>query len=300
MCIRDSTYTDLLEFAGPVQGLIRDYFGWTQAGEYWFPEIRSLGGAIFVMSFVLYPYIYLMTKTALRLTSPSYIELARLSKPLSAVWVDLYLARPAIIAGLALVLMEVLSDFGTVEYFTVETITLGIFNIWLGMNNLTAAAQIAGLAFIFIIFLLALEQRARSRQKFFDATKSYKSLNPRSLPLSLGLACTIFCLIPIIVGFAIPVTILATFVFRGLAITNFDLLISASLNSIMIALAKAIIIEFSEADIRRSKFVIAKPLKTKVASIVTGIAKPTMIGIKQNIVHANPRDNGKLRGLRDL
>ena len=236
------TYTDLLEFAGPVQGLIRDYFGWTQAGEYWFPEIRSLGGAIFVMSFVLYPYIYLMTKTALRLTSPSYIELARLSKPLSAVWVDLYLARPAIIAGLALVLMEVLSDFGTVEYFTVETITLGIFNIWLGMNNLTAAAQIAGLAFIFIIFLLALEQRARSRQKFFDATKSYKSLNPRSLPLSLGLACTIFCLIPIIVGFAIPVTILATFVFRGLAITNFDLLISASLNSIMIALASALVV----------------------------------------------------------
>ena len=93
-----------------------------------------------------------------------------------------------------------------------------------------------------IIFLLALEQRARSRQKFFDATKSYKSLNPRSLPLSLGLACTIFCLIPIIVGFAIPVTILATFVFRGLAITNFDLLISASLNSIMIALASALVV----------------------------------------------------------
>ena len=235
-------YTDFLEYAGPVQKFVRFFFNYNSADEYFFPEIRSLWGAIFVMSFVLYPYIYLMTKTALRLTSPSYIELARLSKPLSAVWVDLYLARPAIIAGLALVLMEVLSDFGTVEYFTVETITLGIFNIWLGMNNLTAAAQIAGLAFIFIIFLLALEQRARSRQKFFDATKSYKSLNPRSLPLSLGLACTIFCLIPIIVGFAIPVTILATFVFRGLAITNFDLLISASLNSIMIALASALVV----------------------------------------------------------
>ena len=236
------TYTDLLEFAGPVQGLLRDYFGWTQASEYWFPEIRSLGGAIFVMSFVLYPYIYLMTKTALRLTSPSYIELARLSRPLSAVWIDLYLARPAIIAGLALIFMEVLSDFGTVEYFTVETITLGIFNIWLGMNNLTAAAQIAGLAFIFIIFLLALEQRARSRQKFFDATKSYKSLNPRKLTIFLGLLCTIFCLFPIVVGFAIPVTVLAIFVFRGLAITNFDLLVSASLNSIVIAVISALVV----------------------------------------------------------
>ena len=128
------TYTDLLEYAGPVQGLLRDLFGWTSAREYWFPEIRSMGGAILVMASVLYPYIYLMARTAFRLTPASYFEVARLNNRNPTFTVDLPLARPAIIAGLALVLMEVLSDFGTVEFFAVETLTLGIFNIWLGSN----------------------------------------------------------------------------------------------------------------------------------------------------------------------
>ena len=127
------TYTDLLEYAGPVQGMLRDLFGWHSARDYWFPEIRSMGGAVLVMASVLYPYIYLMARTAFRLTPTSYFEVARLTDR-GLLWkVDLPLAGPAIIAGLAVVLMEVLSDFGTVEFFAIETLTLGIFNVWLGI-----------------------------------------------------------------------------------------------------------------------------------------------------------------------
>ena len=172
------TYTDLLEYAGPVQGILRDAFGWRSAQDYWFPEIRSIGGAMLVMASVLYPYIYLLARTAFRLTPASYFEVARLHNRNFTLTADLALARPAIVAGLALVLMEVISDFGTVDYFAVETLTLGIFNVWLGMNSLTAAAQIAGIAFIFIIGLLYIERTARSRQRFTDTTQRSRALEP--------------------------------------------------------------------------------------------------------------------------
>ena len=236
------TYTDLLEFAGPVQVMLREYFAWNSARDYWFPEIRSMGGAILVMSSVLYPYIYLLTRTALRLTPASYIEFARLNNPSAAFIIDLSLARPAIVAGLALVLMEVLSDFGTVEYFAVETLTLGIFNIWLGMNNLTAAAQIAAIAFIFILSLLVMERTARKRQRFYDGTKIGHTISEKKLSGGKSILCIVICLLPITLGFLIPVAVLLNFVLQGLAITDVNLLISASLNSIAVALATAIIV----------------------------------------------------------
>ena len=135
------TYTDFLEYAGPVQSMLRDMFGWRRPADYWFPEIRSLGGAMLVMASVLYPYIYMVTRIAFRLTPASLFEIAIVHNKSQFWLVGLPLARPAIIAGLALVLMEVVSDFGTVEYFAVETITLGIFNVWLGMNNIVAAGR---------------------------------------------------------------------------------------------------------------------------------------------------------------
>ena len=179
------TYTDLLEYAGPIQGFLRKTFGWDSANDYWFPEIRSMGGAILVMSAVLFPYIYLMVRTAFRLTPVSLHEAASIHNRNSYFVVDLPLARPAIIAGLALVLMEVISDFGTVEYFAVETLTLGIFNVWLGMNNLTAAVQIAGVAFIFIVSLLYIEKTARSKQRFYDVTQRGGEV-PKNRHLFLG------------------------------------------------------------------------------------------------------------------
>ena len=234
------TYTDLLEYAGPVQGLLRDLFGWTSAREYWFPEIRSMGGAILVMASVLYPYIYLMARTAFRLTPVSYFEVARLNNRNPTFTVDLPLARPAIIAGLALVLMEVMSDFGTVEFFAVETLTLGIFNVWLGMNNLTAAAQIAGMAFIFILALVVIERSARRRQRFNDTSGRATTLAAIQVSGGKATLCFILCLLPIILGFIIPAAILLSFVVQGLAITNVDALLTAALNSLVISLVAAI------------------------------------------------------------
>ena len=145
------TYTDFLEYAGPVQVLLRDLMGWQSARDYWFPEIRSMSGAALVLGAVLYPYVYVMARTAFLLTPASLFEVSQMMGRGHFWRVGLPLARPAIVAGLALVLMETVSDFGTVEYFAIETLTLGIFNVWLGMNNLTAAAQIATFSFLFII-----------------------------------------------------------------------------------------------------------------------------------------------------
>jgi len=229
------TYTDLLEFAGPVQGLLRDIFGWQTARDYWFPEIRSMGGAILVMSAVLYPYIYLLARVAFYTTPVSLHEVARLHKPTSTIFFDLSLARPAIVAGLALVLMEVISDFGTVEYFAVNTITLGIFNVWLGMNNLTAAAQIAGLAFIFILALLVIEWRARARQRFFDTSQRTNTIS-KSPPTKLGiLLCIIICAVPILLGFVVPVSVLLTFVFEDYAISDIKSLVLSGVHSLLVS-----------------------------------------------------------------
>ena len=151
------TYTDFFEYAGFVQSGMRSIFGWQTAQDYWFPEIRSLGGAILVMASVLYPYVYMVTRVAFRLTPASLFEIALVHNKSQFWTVGLPLARPAIMAGLALVLMEVVSDFGTVEYFAIPTITLGIFNVWLGMNNIVAAAQISLVGFVFIVSLLGLE-----------------------------------------------------------------------------------------------------------------------------------------------
>ena len=238
------TYTDLFEFAGPIQGYLREFFGWTSAKDYWFPEIRSIGGAILVMASVLYPYIYIMARTAFRLTPASYLEVAELNNRNSLLSVDLPLARPAIIAGLALVLMEVLSDFGTVEYFAVETLTLGIFNIWLGMNNLVAAAQIAVLAFVFILTLLIIEKSARKRQRFTDASRSGSPLPEKSVKSSKAFLYIFICLLPIILGFVIPVSVLLNFIFQGLSITNVEMLKLATLNSLSVALGASIIVVF--------------------------------------------------------
>ena len=133
------SYTDFLEYSGFVQTFVREIFLFENSKDYYFPEIRSMGGAIFVMSFVLYPYIYLISKIAFLSTPISLYDLAKMHGKSTFFNVALPMSRPAIVAGLSLVLMETISDFGTVEFFAVETLTLGIFNLWLGMNNLSAA-----------------------------------------------------------------------------------------------------------------------------------------------------------------
>ena len=210
-------YTDFLEFAGPLQTGLRSLLGVTSARDYWFFEIRSLGGAIVMMAAVLYPYVYIMARTAFRQTSRTLFEAAMVSGRDLFYQVGLPLARPAIIAGLALVLMEVISDFGTVEYFAVDTLTLGIFNVWLGMNNMPAAAQLSLFALIVILVLLGTELYARSRRSFQNLSNTKRGVPRIALPPSKRLMAYLICGGPVAIGFVIPVVILISFLTNGVS-----------------------------------------------------------------------------------
>ena len=236
------TYTDFLEYAGPVQSMLRDMFDWRRPADYWFPEIRSLGGAMLVMASVLYPYIYMVTRIAFRLTPVSLFEIAIVHNK-SQFWsVGLPLARPAITAGLALVLMEVVSDFGTVEYFAVETITLGIFNVWLGMNNIVAAAQISLFGFVFILTLLGLELYARSRQRFSGGTRKYAGLTHMVPSARVQLGCIGVCILPLLTGFVVPVGVLLKLVLAASIGAQFAPVTGTIVASVGMAASAALII----------------------------------------------------------
>ena len=235
-------YTDFFEYSGFLQTSIRELFNFNSPNDYFFPEIRSLGGAIFVISFVLYPYIYLITKVAFKSTPSSLFELAELNGKNQFYYVALPLAKPAIIAGLSLVLMETVSDFGTVDFFAVETITLGIFNLWLGMNNLAGASQLALIGFFFIMILLAFELSARKKQKFNDTKiRGYNGLNQK-IPIHQNILIFFICVIPIIFGFIIPVLILFENSISYFDIQNLYNLILITKNSFFISFVATVII----------------------------------------------------------
>lgn len=166
------TYTGMLDYAGPVQTLLRDSFGWG-FGDYWFPQIRSLGGAICMLSLVLYPYVYLLVRVAFLEQSTAVLEASRnLGK---TPWQTLFLvalpmARPAIAAGVSLALMETLADYGTVAYFGVSAFTTGIFRTWYGLGELQTAAQLAAFLLLFVFTLFILERRSRARLRFHKSS----------------------------------------------------------------------------------------------------------------------------------
>ena len=243
------SYTEFFEYAGPLQSGLRHLFGWQSPRDYWFPEIRSLGGAILVMASVLYPYIYMVTRIAFRLTPASLFEIALVHNRSQFWQVGLPLARPAIMAGLALVMMEVMSDFGTVEFFAIETITLGIFNVWLGMNNLVAAAQISIVGFGFILALLGLELYARSRQQYVSSSRNQMPL-ATLLPTKGGvLACWAVCVIPLLFGFFIPVGVLLGLVSTNDLLADFLAIRGIIGNTLIVAAIAALVIMILSAFI---------------------------------------------------
>jgi len=229
-------YTDFLEYGGFIQTALREIFNWQSAKEYFFPEIRSMTGAILILSFALYPYIYFITKVAFTSTPKNLFNVAKIHGKSEFLYVALPMARPAIIAGLSLVLMETISDFGTVEFLAVETVTLGIFNLWLGMNNLSAASQLSFLAFTFIVVLLGVELSARKNQKFNNPQASSFEKKIEEISYNKSLLLFFICLLPILFGFIIPVLILINLSLQSFDQSNFYYFIEISLNSISISL----------------------------------------------------------------
>ncbi|MCW1954907.1 MAG: iron ABC transporter permease [Roseobacter sp.] len=198
---------DLLEYAGPVQTALRAAFGWQTAQDYWFPEIRSLGSAIVVLAAALYPYVYLLARAAFHEQSGASEEVA-MSLGQGALQrlrrIGLPLARPAVAAGTAIVMMEAVNDFGTVDYFAVQTLTTGIFSTWLEGNNAGGAAQIACVVLVLVIFLVTLEKVSRRKARFFNQGGRHRPILRKRLWGGWALLATLGCVLPFAVGFLIP------------------------------------------------------------------------------------------------
>lgn len=198
---------DFLEYAGPVQTALRDLMGWQSARDYWFPPIRSLGAAVIVLAASLYPYVYLLARAAFREQSAAAEEVATsLGAGAFARFrrIGLPLARPAIAAGVAIVMMETVNDFGTVDYFAVQTLTTGIFSVWLDGSNVGGAAQIACVVLVVVILLVALERASRARQQFFNLSVRHRPVDRVRLRGWAGWAAMLACLLPFLVGFVLP------------------------------------------------------------------------------------------------
>jgi len=206
--------TDQLEYAGTIQSFLRAIFGWETRQDYWFPEIRSLGGAISVMTLVLYPYVYLLARAAFLEQSVCVLEVSRTlgRGPWRSFFsVALPLARPAIVIGVTLAAMESLNDLGTVEFFAVNTFTAGIYDVWLNMNSRSGAAQLASVMMVFVIALIAAERLARRGQRYYHTSTKYQELPSYRLHGIKGVCAFVICFTLVGLGFLLPAGVLATY-----------------------------------------------------------------------------------------
>ena len=200
------TYTDLLQFVGPLQTWLRESWG-LRPGSYWFPEIRSIGGAISVFIFVLYPYVYLVVRTAFLERASNMLEVGQSLglKPWRSFFrISLPLARPAVAAGTALALMETLADYGAVSYFGVQTFTTGIYRAWFSLGDHVAAAQLAASLLGVVILLLFIERGSRGRARFGQASGRQRPAHHHRLRGAAALSASLACLLPLTLGFLIP------------------------------------------------------------------------------------------------
>ena len=247
------SYTSMLDYFGPVQIWLRSIFGWTSINDYWFPNIRSLWGAAVMLLLVLYPYVYLLARVAFIEQSVCTLEASRslgCNPWRSFFTIALPLARPSIMAGLALALMETLNDLGTVEYFGVSTFTTGIYRTWLGMGERAAAAQLAAFLMLFILMLIVLERRSRSRAKYYESSNAVRQLPKYQLNFWRGGLAAIACIIPIALGFLFPALYLLRLTldnlegafdadFWSLAHHSFTLAIATAIIAVIISLIMA-------------------------------------------------------------
>ena len=203
------TYTDFLQYAGPVQSVLRQLTGWSY-GDYLFPELRSLGGAITIMALVLYPYVYLLSRAAFLEQSTCALDVGRTLG--RSAWgcffsVAVPLARPAIAGGTALAVMEALADFGAVQHFGVSTFTTGIYRTWFSLGQPVAAAQLAAVLMLFVLLILTLERASRGPARF-EHTASQRPWQPHRLRGRRAAFAITACAAPIALGFGIPLLVL--------------------------------------------------------------------------------------------
>lgn len=236
-------YTDFLGITGTLQTALRSTFG-LSIGDYLFPEIRSIWGAILIMILAFYPYVYMLARSAFLNQSVSLFEASRImgyTSTQSFFKVALPLARPGIAAGLALALMEALNDFGTVQYFGVQTFTTGIYRTWFGLGERPAAAQLAGFLLVFIIVLILLERWSRAKIKDqTSAINRFKRIQKFELQGFKKWGAFTICVVPVFLGFVLPVTLLLSMFFSNIDSVNARFILY-SLNTLSVAAIAGII-----------------------------------------------------------
>ena len=267
-------YLELFDYSGGVQTGMRGLFGWRNAQDYWFPDIRSLGGAIFVMSAVLYPYVYITARASFIAQSVCVIEASRtLGRSASQTFwqIALPLARPALAAGVALALMETLNDIGAVEFFGVRTLTVAVYDTWLDRGSLAGATQIACVMLVFVFALLMIERALRAGRRFHHTTGKYRDLPEDKLGGIRGGLAVLACALPLLVGFLLPVWVLVNDAIIHVTSGLTEAFFQAALNSLflavtaaMLAVAFAVVLAYGRRQ-TRSKLV-------QVASLIPAIS----------------------------
>ncbi|MCC6890271.1 MAG: iron ABC transporter permease [Hyphomicrobiales bacterium] len=299
-------YVDLLEPFGPVQSTLRAAFGFRSAADYWFPSVRSLPGAILLMGFVLYPYVYLAARAMFQTQAAQFVEAARMlgARPLRlAVQISLPLARPAIAVGVALALLEALNDIGLSEYLGVQTLTLSIFATWLNRGNLAGAAQIACLMLAFVAALIAIERVGRRGRAFVSLIQQGARFSPRIvLKGGPALAAALACLLPVALGFLVPAGfLLVEVVERGL-VAGFDPdLIRPALTTVLLAaVSTALVLAVGFCTVAATRHVVHPLIGACVNIAGIGYAIPGTVlalGLLTPLVLADEALNALVRAL---
>lgn len=235
-------YTDFLQFTGPVQSALRSLFGWSTPRDYWFPQIRSVEGAAAMLTLVLYPYVYLLARASFLQQSVCALEVSRTlgcNGWSTFLRVGVPLARPAIVAGTVLALMETLADFGTVQYFGVQTFTTGIYRAWFSLYDHTTAAQLSAMLLGIVLLLLLLERWSRGSRRYHHTSARYRHLpQPRLGGLARWLAAAA-CFLPVALGFVLPATVLLMMAYKaGIDIPRF---LPQAINTFILGAATAVL-----------------------------------------------------------
>jgi len=239
-------FGEFFHYQGPVQGAVRALFGFETIRDYWFPDIRSTPGCAFVLSSVLYPYVYLTTRIVFLMQGRNIADVARTlgAGPGKVFWrVLLPVARPAIVAGVALVLMETINDIGAAEYLGVRTLTFAVYATWLGRGSIEGGAQIALVMLVIVVTLIVIEQRARRRQRFHSARATAMRARPPRVPLGRapGALAAFAVSLPVLCGFGIPAFVFGRYAARRLDQVWSPRLAEAFLTSLMTAAITALI-----------------------------------------------------------
>lgn len=234
-------YTDLFDYAGPVQRALRACFGWQTPNDYYFFDIRTLGGAAVVIALVLFPYVYMLTRTAFESQDRNLLRASRLlgcTEKQSFYQISLPLARPAIAVSLTLVVMETLADFATVQYFAVNTLTTAIYDTWLGYGDFAAANALASMLMLLVLFVVVAEQKARAGQRH-QSSRPNTEQELKTLSMPQQVMASMFCWALVVAGFLLPLALLIVMAIDYADYSQFLSLVDTGKNSIKVAVYSA-------------------------------------------------------------